>query len=87
MSIAGGYLLDKVLDKPTEKFINKFSEVNKNDKNLSKYVEGIKIAKPTLILGTIYYAFIPILSTFLADRVDSKNSHIAQNTKNPILKK
>lgn len=87
LSIAGGYLLDKVLDKPTEKFINKFSEVNKNDKNLSKYVEGIKIAKPTLILGTIYYAFIPILSTFLADRVDSKNSHIAQNTKNLILKK
>lgn len=79
LSILGGYVIDKALDKPTEKFINKFSEVNKNDKNLSKYVEGIKIAKPTLILGTIYYAFIPILSTFLADRVKTKNNNLSHN--------
>ena len=39
---------------------------------LDKYIEGIKIAKPILILGTVYYTLIPIVSTFLADRIDKK---------------
>lgn len=70
LSIFGGYAIDKMLDKPTEKFIEKFSEVNKGDKRLGKYIEGIKIAKPTLIFGTIYYAIIPLISTFAADRLE-----------------
>ncbi|MCI1273089.1 MAG: hypothetical protein LKG27_01490 [Clostridiaceae bacterium] len=73
LSIAGGYVLDSALNKPTEKFIKKFSEINKDDKKLDKYVEGIKIAKPILILGGIYYLVIPFISTFLADRA-GKNS-------------
>ena len=32
-------------------------------------VEGIKIAKPILIAGLVYYIAIPLISTFLADRV------------------
>lgn len=71
LSIAGGYTLDRLLKKPTEKFIKKYSEINKNDKNLSKYIEGIKIAKPILILGGIYYIIIPFISTFLADRIEN----------------
>jgi len=73
LSIAGGYTLDKLLEKPTEKFIQKYKEINKNDKNLAKQVQGIKIAKPFLILGTIYYLLIPFISTFLAERADVKN--------------
>ena len=70
MSIAGGYTIDKMLEKPTEKFIKKYKMINTNDKNLSKQVQGIKIAKPFLILGTIYYVLIPLISTFLADRAE-----------------
>ena len=70
LSIAGGYTIDKLLDKPTEKFIDKYKKINAGDKNLSKQVQGIKIAKPFLILGVIYYIFIPLISTFLADRAE-----------------
>lgn len=77
-SIAGSYLLSKMLDKPTEKFVKKFSEINKNSPKLEKYLEGIKVVKPALILGGIYYIVIPVISTFLADRVDNKNQNYAK---------
>ena len=64
LSIASGYCIDKLSEKPTEKFIKKFSEINKNDPKLSKYIEGIKIVKPALIFGLVYYAGIPLISTF-----------------------
>ena len=70
LSIAGGYTIDKLLDKPTEKFIEKYKKANKHDKNLAKQIQGIKIAKPFLILGTIYYILIPFISTLLAEKVD-----------------
>ena len=70
LSIAGGYTIDKLLDKPTKRFIEKYKEINKSDKNLAKQIQGIKIAKPFLILGTIYYALIPFISTFLAEKAD-----------------
>ncbi|MCM1264814.1 MAG: hypothetical protein NC200_01325 [Candidatus Gastranaerophilales bacterium] len=70
LSIIGGYVIDKALDKPTEKFIKKFSEANKADEKLTKYIEGIKIAKPTMVFGLIYYGIIPLVSTFIADRLD-----------------
>ena len=70
LSIAGGYTIDKLLDKPAEKFIEKYKKANKNDKNLAKQVQGIKIAKPFLILGTIYYILIPFISTFLAEKAE-----------------
>ena len=73
LSIAGGYTLDKILDKPCQKFISKYKLINKNDKNLSKQLQGIKIVKPFLILGTIYYILIPLISTFLAEKADKSN--------------
>lgn len=68
LSILSSYFVDKLTDKPMEKFIRKFKEANKTDPKLDKYTEGIKIAKPILIIGGIYYILIPIISTFLADR-------------------
>lgn len=82
LCIAGGYLLDKVLDKPTQKFIEKFSVVNKNSPKLAKYVEGIKIAKPALILGGIYYGIIPFVSTYIADRFDEKRYQSSSSISN-----
>lgn len=73
LSITGGYILDKILKKPTEKFIKNFTEANKNSPKLDKWLEGIRILKPVLILGTIYYVFIPLISTFMADRFSKKS--------------
>lgn len=70
LSIACGYVVDKLFDKPTEKFIKKFREANKGMPNLEKQVEGIKIAKPILLVGGIYYIVIPFISTFLAEFAD-----------------
>ena len=68
LSIVGGYVLDRMLNKPTERFIEKFKKANFGEKNLEKQIQGIKIAKPVLILGTIYYIIIPLISTYLAER-------------------
>lgn len=76
LCIAGSYIIDKALKKPTEKFIKNFRKANKNSPKLEKYVEGIRVAKPALILGGIYYIIIPVISTFLADRFD-KNKPIS----------
>lgn len=73
LCIGGSYVLNKFLEKPTEKFIQNFKEANKNSPKLEKYIEGIRIVKPALLLGGIYYILIPLISTFLADRFD-KNS-------------
>ncbi len=67
LTIAAGYGANKLLDKPTEIFIQKFKQANKGAKKLDKYVEGIKIAKPALILGGLYYLVAPIISTALAE--------------------
>lgn len=70
LCLSTGYAVNSATNKSTEKYIEKFRKVNKDLPELEKYVEGIKIAKPVLILGVIYYAFIPLISTFLADRVE-----------------
>ena len=70
LSVAGGYGIDKLLDKPTEKFIKNYKLANFGQKNLEKQIQGIRIAKPILILGTIYYILIPLISTFLAEKAN-----------------
>lgn len=74
ISLVGGYSIDKLVQKNTKKFIDKFSEINKNDPKLPKYIEGINILRPTLIFAGIYYGILPILSTYLADKIDEKNN-------------
>ncbi len=70
LSIGTGYLADKLMDKPTEKFIEKFKNANKGQPNLEKQLLGIKVAKPILIVGSVYYMIIPFISTILADIAD-----------------
>lgn len=64
LSITSSYILDGLTKNPTEKFIQKFKEANKLDPNLDKQVEGIKIAKPIILVGCVYYMLIPFISTF-----------------------
>ena len=72
LTIPISYGIVKLLDKPTNHFIKKLSEANKNDPKLHKYIEGVKIAKPALIMGILYYIFAPVVSTILADVIAKK---------------
>ena len=72
LSILSSYVVDKLLDKPTEKFIENFKKANKGLPNVEKQVEGIKIAKPILIMAGIYYTLIPFLSAFLSEKAEHK---------------
>jgi len=72
ISLAGGFTIDKMVKKGTEKFIKKFSQINKNDPKLNKYIEGINILRPTLIFAGIYYGILPMVSTFMSDKFSEK---------------
>ena len=73
LCIVSSYAVDKALDKPTKKFIENFKKANKKSPKLDKYIEGIKIAKPALIMGSIYYCAIPVVSTFFAERFGKRS--------------
>lgn len=70
LSIISSYTIDRLTQKPAQKFIEKFKKANKNNPNLAEYLEGIKIAKPILIMGIVYYTIIPIISTFVSDKIN-----------------
>ena len=67
LTIPVSYGISKLLNKQTDKFISNLKLVNKNDLKLDKYIEGVKIAKPALIMGSLYYIVAPVVSTLLAD--------------------
>ena len=75
LSIASTYVIDRLTSKHTDELIKKYKQINKNDPNLAKQIEGIKIAKPILIAGCVYYIAIPLISTFLADRIKSQKKN------------
>jgi len=70
ITLAGGYSIDKFIQKNTQGFIKKFSEANKNDPKLNKYIEGINIIRPTIIFALLYYGVLPIFSTYISDKID-----------------
>ena len=76
LSIASSYILDKLTQKPTEKFIENFKLANKGLPNIEKQVDGIRIAKPILLMGCVYYMLIPFVSTFLAERATHTNAEV-----------
>ena len=82
LTIPISYGIVKMLDKPTEKFISNLKAANPNDKKLHKYIEGVKIAKPALIMGILYYIFAPVVSTILADVVSNKIDGKKEENKN-----
>lgn len=68
--IFGGLGVDKLLKKCSEKPIEKFKELYKNDPKLPKYLEGINILRPTLVFAIIYYAFAPFITTLLSNKAE-----------------
>ena len=72
LSISSTYIIDWLTKDKTDKFIENYKKYNKNDPNLLKQINGIKIAKPIIIAGLIYYIIIPSISTYFAERIGKK---------------
>lgn len=72
ITLTGGYAVDRVIKKHTQTFIEKFSKLNQNDPKLYKYIEGINILRPALIFAAIYYGFLPMISTYMAEKIDKQ---------------
>ena len=70
ITLAGGYTIDNFIKKNTDKFIKNFSEANKLNPKLNKYIEGINILRPTIIFAVLYYGILPMFSTYISDKID-----------------
>ena len=71
-TLGGGYFVDKIIKNKTQKFVDKFAKLNKSDPKLAKYIEGINILRPAIIFAGIYYGILPVISTYLAEKIDKK---------------
>ncbi|MBR1617721.1 hypothetical protein IJ670_06165 [bacterium] len=69
LCIVSGLILDNISDKSLLKFQENLKKYNPNSLDISKYTQGAKIAKTSLIFGSIYYFLIPFLSTFLSSKI------------------
>lgn len=70
ITLIAGCGIDKLAQKGSKSLIDKFSEVNKNDPKLYKYIQGINIIRPTLIFAAVYYGLLPMLTTYSADKLN-----------------
>lgn len=70
ITLVGGYAIDGLIKKPSQKFIDKFSKLNAGNPKLAKYIAGINILRPALIFASIYYGILPMFSTYLAEKID-----------------
>ncbi len=81
LCVGGGYLLNNMLKGPAKKFEDNFIKANAADPNLYKYLNGMKVAKPIIILSSLYYILIPMISIFCADKMakgGNKSAHEAK---------
>ena len=77
------YTFDKALGKWTNNLIDKFKKVNAGNPKLDKYVNGIKIAKTTIIIDMVYRFIAPVAVTpvanYFGNRLEiKKDSKLAQ---------
>ncbi len=75
LTVVSSYVIEKVIRKPVQSFTKNFIKANKNDKNLFKYLSGLKTLEPLLILSGIYYVGIPVVSTFLSGKFSGKSQN------------
>jgi len=70
ITILAGYFIDSKVKNTTGGLMEKFKEANKLNPKLPKYIEGINILRPTIIFAVIYYALLPIFSTYTSEKLD-----------------
>ena len=76
LTLLGAYGIDKLTQRPVEKMMCKLFKANKNSPNLEKYLNGLKVIKPIIILSGLYYIAVPVLSTFLAGKINKNESKV-----------
>ncbi|MBQ8634803.1 hypothetical protein IJX73_01940 [bacterium] len=69
ISIFAGCSIDNLVQKGTKKTIDGFREIQKNNPKLLKYIEGINILRPTMIFAFVYYGLMPMVTTFVSDKI------------------
>lgn len=74
ISLSVGYTFDEIIKKMGSSFVEKFKMANINDKNLSKYLSGLDILRPTIIFALLYYGIIPFFTTYVSDKLSNKNN-------------
>lgn len=80
ITLTMGYGIDNFIKNKTEKYLEKFKQVNISDAKVHKYIEGINILRPAIIFAGIYYGILPMISTYTAEKVDKFIEH--QKNKN-----
>jgi len=70
VTIGALYGIDSIFKHGTDKFIENFKQINAGDPKLHKYVEGINILRPALIAAFVYYGILPVISTYMAEKID-----------------
>lgn len=79
LSTVLAYSFDSLTNKKVNQFIDRFQAINVNrfsEKNLSKYVEGIKAAKKMMIFSVMYRFIAPVFATPIANSI---GNHIQAN--------
>ena len=71
--------VDKLIDNKYQDFVQKFVKENAQDAKLNKYLEGLDVIKTTLIISSMYYIVIPIISTFLSGKISKSKDENPQN--------
>ena len=70
ITILAGYWIDGRIKNQTGGLMEKFKQANIDNPKLPKYIEGINILRPTIIFAFIYYALLPIFSTYTSEKLD-----------------
>lgn len=70
ISIFAGCSIDKLVQKAGEGFVENFKKVNFDNPKLNKYLQGLNVARPTIIFALLYYGIIPVLTTFITDKAN-----------------
>ncbi len=78
ITLGFGYGINSFVKNKSGKFIETFSELNRHDPKLHKYIEGINIIRPALIFAGIYYGILPMFSTYIAEKIDK---YVEKNSK------
>lgn len=68
ISIFAGCAIDELVQKAGVRFVENFRNANIDDIKLAKYIEGINVARPTIVFALIYYGVIPLFTTYFVDK-------------------
>ncbi len=69
ISIFLGCSIDKIIKNMGKNIVDNFKNENLSNPKLAKYLDGINVLRPTVIFALVYYALIPIFTTYVSDKI------------------